>query len=100
MSRFRVLHTMPPGTERTGHATEWRWGRKEKVRMSVSGVGGAICSQWGTGRARGEESQEFHLTGSVQGWGVRERQIGSRRVECTFGNSRFCKVPWGSWGGS
>lgn len=44
------------------------------------------------------ESQEPHLAGSVQGWGVRDRQVGSRRMECTSGNSRLCKVPPGAPG--
>lgn len=37
------------------------------------------------------ESQESHLAGSVQVWVVRERQVVSRRMECTSGNSRLCK---------
>lgn len=54
---------------------------------------------WESKREVGE-SQAFHLAGSVQGWDMGERQVGSRRVEGAFGNSRFCKVPWGSCVGS
>lgn len=99
LSRFRVLYH---------NATRNRRDRAhDRMEIGEERKQGRRCIEWEVLFAdsrywerRSRESQEFHLAGSVTGWGVRERQVGSRRMECTFGNSRLFKVLWGSCVGS